>query len=74
MPPEDIQDITESMFKCSTCGNTKSMVGHTKDPFERMVWGVVGYVPHMRKDFKNPIMISPLSASLGGSRQALSLT
>ena len=48
----------------------------TKDPFERMqLWGVVGYVPHLRKDFKNPIDDKAFADlySAGGLDRQLSL-
>lgn len=57
--PEDIKDMTQAMSEMfAKYEDLYKQYGRdfTKDPFERMkLWGVVGYVPHMRKDFVNPI-------------------
>lgn len=77
--PEDIKDMTQSMsemFKSYEDLYQKYGRDFTKDPFERMkLWGVVGYVPHMRKDFTNPIKQESIDAfSFGSLDKELSLS
>ena len=77
--PEDIKEITEAMsqmFQKYEALYKKYGRDFTKDPFERMqLWGVVGYVPHLRKDFKNPIDDKAFTDlySAGGLDRQLSL-
>mgnify|MGYP003113513518 CR=1 FL=1 len=63
---EDIQELKQTlqqMFEKYETLYKQYGRDFTRDPFERMkLWGVVGYVPHMRKDFRNPIDDKTFSA------------